>query len=214
MTLVLSTSPGFGRHGGGAGAAGRDRLGAGALLDSRGRRRRRLGPDRRGGLPRRRPAPGDRARPSTAPDGSRACSSTGSASTTSTSRPARRAAFRSSTRPARMRSRSPSLRSALMFALARDIQAGHADVTAGRWVRQAGTEITGKTLGIIGLGNIGRTLALKAARPRHDRRRDRTLPGREFVATHRDRRSCRSTTFLRGPTTSRCTSSAAAATRR
>lgn len=50
----------------------------------------------------------------------------------------------------------------LMFALARAIPAGHASVTAGRWERGVGRELGGKTLGIVGLGNIGRRLALKA----------------------------------------------------
>ena len=50
----------------------------------------------------------------------------------------------------------------LMFALARAIPAGHASVTAGRWERGVGRELGGKTLGIVGLGNIGRQLALKA----------------------------------------------------
>ena len=50
----------------------------------------------------------------------------------------------------------------LMFALAREIPAGHAAVTGGRWERRIGRELGGKTLGIVGLGNIGRRLALKA----------------------------------------------------
>jgi D-3-phosphoglycerate dehydrogenase len=50
----------------------------------------------------------------------------------------------------------------LMFALARAIPGGHSEVTAGRWVRRVGSEIGGRTLGIVGLGNIGRTLATMA----------------------------------------------------
>lgn len=50
----------------------------------------------------------------------------------------------------------------LMFALARAIPAGHAAVTGGLWERGVGRELGGKTLGIVGLGNIGRRLALKA----------------------------------------------------
>ncbi|GGB06113.1 hydroxyacid dehydrogenase [Brucella endophytica] len=50
----------------------------------------------------------------------------------------------------------------LMLSMARDIPARHASVIAGGWDRQIGSQIGGKTLGIIGLGNIGRTLALKA----------------------------------------------------
>ena len=50
----------------------------------------------------------------------------------------------------------------LMFALARAIPAGHVSVTTGGWERGVGRELGGKTLGIVGLGNIGRRLALKA----------------------------------------------------
>lgn len=50
----------------------------------------------------------------------------------------------------------------LMFAMARNIPEGHASVTSGGWDRKVGTEIGGKTLGIVGLGNIGRSLAKKA----------------------------------------------------
>ncbi len=49
-----------------------------------------------------------------------------------------------------------------MFSLARRIPMGHRVVVDGDWVRYVGTEIEGKTLGIVGLGNIGRMLALKA----------------------------------------------------
>ncbi len=49
-----------------------------------------------------------------------------------------------------------------MFSLARRIPMGHNVVVEGNWVRYVGTEIEGKTLGIVGLGNIGRKLAVKA----------------------------------------------------
>lgn len=53
---------------------------------------------------------------------------------------------------------------ALMFALARKIPAAHHALIGGRWdkTRFVGREITGKTLGIIGLGNIGRVVADRA----------------------------------------------------
>ncbi|SDL17699.1 D-isomer specific 2-hydroxyacid dehydrogenase, NAD binding domain [Aliiruegeria lutimaris] len=49
-----------------------------------------------------------------------------------------------------------------MFALARNIPSSHASVIAGGWDRKVGTELSGKTVGIVGLGNIGRKLALAA----------------------------------------------------
>ena len=49
-----------------------------------------------------------------------------------------------------------------LFSLARRIPMMHAVVSSGGWERYVGTEIEGKVLGIVGLGNIGRTLARKA----------------------------------------------------
>ncbi len=53
---------------------------------------------------------------------------------------------------------------ALMFALARNTPAADASMKAGKWERPKfmGTEITGKTLGVLGLGRIGKELALRA----------------------------------------------------
>ncbi|WP_136684908.1 NAD(P)-dependent oxidoreductase [Falsirhodobacter xinxiangensis] len=50
----------------------------------------------------------------------------------------------------------------LLFAMARSIPEGHVSVTSGGWDRRVGTEVGGKVLGIVGLGNIGRSLAIKA----------------------------------------------------
>ncbi len=52
----------------------------------------------------------------------------------------------------------------LMLALARHIPQGHASLAAGRWDRKrfGGVELSGKTLGIIGLGRIGQAIALRA----------------------------------------------------
>ena len=47
----------------------------------------------------------------------------------------------------------------LMFAMARFIPQGHASVTLGGWERRVGSQLGGKTLGIVGLGNIGKRLA-------------------------------------------------------
>lgn len=52
---------------------------------------------------------------------------------------------------------------AMMLALARNIPQGDASVKAGKWERKRfmGIEIQGKTLGIIGLGHIGREVATR-----------------------------------------------------
>ncbi len=54
---------------------------------------------------------------------------------------------------------------ALMFALARHIPAADASMKAGKWERNkfVGTQLTGKTLGVIGLGRIGREVARRAS---------------------------------------------------
>ncbi len=53
---------------------------------------------------------------------------------------------------------------ALMFALAREIPAADASTQAGKWEKSRfmGVEITGKTLGVIGCGNIGANVAIRA----------------------------------------------------
>ena len=48
---------------------------------------------------------------------------------------------------------------ALMFAAARDVARMDRDVRAGTWTPQEGMQLFGKTLGIIGLGGIGREVA-------------------------------------------------------
>ncbi|MEM7189575.1 MAG: phosphoglycerate dehydrogenase [Pseudomonadota bacterium] len=53
---------------------------------------------------------------------------------------------------------------AMMFAVARQIPEANASTHAGKWEKSAfmGTEITGKTLGLIGCGNIGSVVAQRA----------------------------------------------------
>ncbi len=53
---------------------------------------------------------------------------------------------------------------ALLFALARHVPAADAGMKLGKWDRNkyVGTQVTGKTLGVIGLGRIGREVANRA----------------------------------------------------
>ncbi len=53
---------------------------------------------------------------------------------------------------------------ALLLALARNIPQAHASLSAGRWERKnfSGTELSGKTLGILGFGRIGQLVAHRA----------------------------------------------------
>ncbi len=53
---------------------------------------------------------------------------------------------------------------ALLIALARNVAPAHAAVASGGWDRQrfTGTQLHGKTLGVVGLGRIGRTVAERA----------------------------------------------------
>ena len=48
---------------------------------------------------------------------------------------------------------------ALMFAAARDVAGMDRDVRKGTWTPQEGMQLTGKTLGVIGLGGIGTEVA-------------------------------------------------------
>jgi D-3-phosphoglycerate dehydrogenase / 2-oxoglutarate reductase len=54
---------------------------------------------------------------------------------------------------------------AMMFAVARQITAADASTQAGKWEKNRfmGVEITGKTLGVIGCGNIGSIVADRAS---------------------------------------------------
>ena len=56
---------------------------------------------------------------------------------------------------------------ALMFALARQIPTADASTQAGKWEKNRfmGVELTGKTLGVIGCGNIGSIVGFARPRP-------------------------------------------------
>ena len=53
---------------------------------------------------------------------------------------------------------------ALLIALARRVPQANSSLKSGRWDRKAfiGVELQGKTLGVVGLGRIGRTVAARA----------------------------------------------------
>jgi D-3-phosphoglycerate dehydrogenase len=51
----------------------------------------------------------------------------------------------------------------LMFSLARDLPRVVTASRSGEWRRAVGWELTGKTLGLIGLGQVGREVAMRAA---------------------------------------------------
>ena len=53
----------------------------------------------------------------------------------------------------------------LLFALARAIPQANQGMKNGQWVKKqlTGSELSGKTLGVVGMGNIGRLLAQRAA---------------------------------------------------
>jgi len=51
---------------------------------------------------------------------------------------------------------------ALLLAVVRHLPAQHASTTRGEWKPGLGTELRGRTLGLVGLGRIGREVALRA----------------------------------------------------
>jgi phosphoglycerate dehydrogenase-like enzyme len=57
---------------------------------------------------------------------------------------------------------APELTWALLMALARNLTAEENSLRAGRWQNTVGTELAGKTLGIVGLGKIGHKVAVYA----------------------------------------------------
>ena len=97
---------------------------------------------------------------------------------------------------------------AMMFALARQIPEASASTKAGKWEKNRfmGVELSGKTLGLIGCGNIGSIVADRAHRPEdaaciaYDPLPDREARARSRRGEGRTRRRC-----WRAPTSSRCT---------
>ena len=77
----------------------------------------------------------------------------------------------------------------IMFSLARRIPMVHREVVSGGWLRHIGSEIAGKTLGIVGLGNIGKSLALKARVLGMDVIASELSPDRDFATANQIRLS-------------------------
>ena len=77
----------------------------------------------------------------------------------------------------------------LMLALAREIPQADASTQAGKWEKNRfmGVEITGKTLGVIGCGNIGSIVADRALGPAHEGDRVRSVPVAGARQGHRRR---------------------------
>lgn len=57
---------------------------------------------------------------------------------------------------------APELTWALLMAIARKIPQENANVIAGKWQTTVGTDLSGKTIGLVGLGNIGQKIAAYA----------------------------------------------------
>lgn len=72
----------------------------------------------------------------------------------------------------------------LVLALVRGIPRAHAGVVAGGWPVLQGTELRGKTLGLVGLGRIGRAVALRAAAFGMELAAHDPLADRAFAAEH------------------------------
>ena len=87
------------------------------------------------------------------------------------------------------------------------IPAADAAMKRGVWEKKklTGTELRGKTLGIVGLGRIGQEVARARARVRHGHRRARSVHLRAGRGDARRRAAVDSTSCARAPTTSRCT---------
>jgi D-3-phosphoglycerate dehydrogenase / 2-oxoglutarate reductase len=72
----------------------------------------------------------------------------------------------------------------LVLALARGIVTGHQAALAGEWGMNIGTDLRDKTLGVAGLGRIGRTVVEQAAGFGMDVLAFEAFPDERFVADH------------------------------
>jgi phosphoglycerate dehydrogenase-like enzyme len=73
---------------------------------------------------------------------------------------------------------------ALLLALTRNVVGHHHDVHVGNWKRRVMLPLRGKTLGLIGLGRIGRSVAIRAAAFRLKILAYEKFPDYDFVRAH------------------------------
>ncbi len=95
----------------------------------------------------------------------------------------------------------------LMLALARQIPEADASTHAGKWEKNnfMGVEISGKTLGVIGCGNIGSIVADRAHRPEDEGDRLRSVLCRPSARSTSASRKSSWTICCGAPISSRCT---------
>ena len=74
---------------------------------------------------------------------------------------------------------------ALMLALARSVVPMHLAIRGGGWRRDSGVPLRGRTLGLVGLGRIGKEVALRAAAFRMNVLAYDPVPDARFAAEHR-----------------------------
>lgn len=74
---------------------------------------------------------------------------------------------------------------ALMLALAKEIVSADRAVKAGAWPRRSTRPLRGRTLGIVGLGRIGKAVALRAAAFGMERLAAEPVPDLAFMERHR-----------------------------
>ena len=72
----------------------------------------------------------------------------------------------------------------LMLALTRRLLSNHADLSSGTWNRTVGNDFFGSTLGIAGLGRIGRCVAVRARAFGMPVIANELYPDEDFVAEH------------------------------